>query len=146
MAIDIDNSSNTSDGVSRRTILKGAAWSAPVMIAAVAVPAAVASVNAITGVSKTSPADPLGQSQTLSVGLSVQPATFTGTVYLGLAPLDSQNFYFGSTGTATTTSVTFTDGSATVDIRTPAGNRKRATLSASSLANLSGAVTLTLTT
>lgn len=143
MAIDIGHSSNTSDGVSRRTILRGAAWSAPVMIAAVAVPAAVASVNALTSVS--SPAGPLGQSQTLSVALSVQPATFTGMVYLGLAALDSQNFYFGS-GTETTTSVIFTEGSATVDIRTPAGNKKRATLSASSLANLSYPVTLTLTT
>lgn len=40
----LENDSPTESGsISRRTIVKGAAWAAPVMIAAVAVPAAVAS-------------------------------------------------------------------------------------------------------
>lgn len=141
-------SSSADSGISRRTIVKGAAWAAPVMIAAVAVPAAVASTNALTGISRTNPTTAtLPHKSSVSVTLTVTPA-FTGTVYLALAALDSQDFYFGATGTATTAAPTFVNGviESPIVIRTPNGSNKRATLSASSLPSLAGAVTLTLRT
>lgn len=131
----LEENTSAESGISRRTIVKGAAWAAPVMIAAVAVPAAVASVNALTGISKTSPTGNLPKNASFTeVKLAVTPA-FSGSVYLALDSTDpaSNKFYFtNSTGStsSTTATVTFTSGTATIYLKTPNGNNKTATLSA----------------
>lgn len=135
----LEENTSAESGISRRTIVKGAAWAAPVMIAAVAVPSAVASPNILTSLTITSPT-PAGSvkkgTNPVTVKLSVQPSTFTGTVYLTLASADSaQKFEFtdaNGTVSATPSAATFAGNSGTVYIKTPSGNGKTATLSASS--------------
>lgn len=136
-----DNSSAESGSISRRTIVKGAAWAAPVMIAAVAVPAAVASPNILTTLTITDPL-PAGNvkkgTTPVTVKLSVQPSTYVGTVYLTLASTDpGQKFEFTNAAgvvSPTPTVATFSGSNGTVYIKTPSGNGKTATLSASSSA------------
>jgi len=115
MAVDANNESKA---VSRRTIIKGAAWSAPVMIAAVAVPAAVASevptsidpvATAFVGTgaqNKTFTLDPaLAVGTTVSVVLS-GPFVFTGgltssTVIVGAGGVISLDIQPTAAGTGT---------------------------------------------
>lgn len=71
----LENSPAESGSVSRRTIIKGAAWAAPVMIAAVAVPAAVASTHTLSPEVQV-----VGNSETTTGFFVLSPSVPTNTV------------------------------------------------------------------
>lgn len=133
-----NNSPAESGAVSRRTIIKGAAWAAPVMIAAVAVPAAVASPNVITSVVQTLPlngAPPVTaltrNASNVAIKLTVTPA-FSGIVYLTLASGDKGYTFASPTGSGVAGQASFVAGAGTIHINTPAGAKKTATLNVTS--------------
>lgn len=105
----LDNSTVESRSISRRTIIKGAAWSAPVMIAAVAVPAAVAS-SPVTTVTPSAVTFTGSGLQTKTFTLTPTPAT-GGTITV----LASGPFQFAN-GTKSTSATVADGGVISVDI------------------------------
>lgn len=103
------NSSADSGSISRRTIVKGAAWAAPVMIAAVAVPAAVAS-GATLAPQVTNWTN--GSHATRTFTLRPAPADNT-QVTLNIS---GEGWSFNANGTLFTTRVTVNGGSFSVAI------------------------------
>lgn len=94
----LDNSTVEPRSISRRTIIKGAAWSAPVMIAAVAVPAAVASVRPTS----VTPASSAFVSAQTSVTYSLSPAPANGTILTLALAGAGYSFANGLTSTSAT--------------------------------------------
>lgn len=122
----LEENTSAESGISRRTIVKGAAWAAPVMIAAVAVPAAVASVP--TGFTASPSTLDKGTTQTLSL---VFTGFGSGTVRLSFVN-PTHTFRFTSAGGSTAyTDVVIKDNVGTVVIVSPSANKAKVTLRAS---------------
>lgn len=71
----LEENTSAESGISRRTIVKGAAWAAPVMIAAVAVPAAVASPHTISPTTQI-----VGNVQTTTTAFTLAPSVAAATL------------------------------------------------------------------
>jgi hypothetical protein len=116
---------NASGSISRRTIIKGATWSAAVMIAAVELPAAVASVPTAF------PIDPASfvKGTAPTIGL-VFTGFRSGTVTLDLVD-GGHAFHFGSATGPTTTTVAITNDTGSVQVFSSSANKATVILRAS---------------
>ena len=119
------NSPAESGSISRRTIVKGAAWAAPVMIAAVAVPAAVASTP--TSFIASPATIQKGESTTINLTLA---GFGTGSVNLTFAGTN-HGFTFNTKTGPTSTSVNITNDIGSVLVCAPNANSATVTLRAS---------------
>ena len=120
------NSPAESGSISRRTIVKGAAWAAPVMIAAVAVPAAVASTP--TSFIASPATIQKGQSTTINLTLA---GFGTGSVTLTFVGKKNHGFHFITVDGPSSTSVDIIDDIGSVLVFAPSASGATVTLRAS---------------